>query len=102
MIIAVIGDYESPKYQELLQCVKIYKPEEHVLDLSRHQSVNWKKMLDARFADIETAHQVVISNDWDNNIDTKRDITQAQFLHKETFIYRDGQFLPFPEYAHKL
>ena len=102
MVIVVIGDYESPKYQELLQLVKIYKPEEEVIDLSRHQNLNPSIMRVSRFADIETAHQVVISNDWDNNIDTKRDITQAQFLHKETFIYRDGQFLPFPEFAHKL
>jgi len=102
MIIAVIGEYDSPNYQELLQRVKIAKPEEHVLDLSRHQSVNWKKMLDGRFADIGIAHQVVICSDWRIHFDAKRDITQAQLLNKEIFIDREGQFLQFPEHAHMI
>lgn len=102
MIIAVIGDYESPEYKDLVQRVKISQPEEHVLDLGRHKSFNWKKLLDARFADIETAHQVIICSDWRNHFDAKRDITQAQLLNKEIFIDRDGQFLQFPENANRL
>ena len=53
MKVAVIGDYESPEYKELLQRVKILKPEEEVLDLSRHQKSSWNKMLESRFSDIK-------------------------------------------------
>ncbi len=102
MKIAVIGDYESPEYKELLQRVKILKPDEQVLDLSRHQKSSWSKMLESRFADIRNAQQVVISDDWESHFDAKRDITQAQSLNKECFIDQGGRFLPFPEYARRL
>lgn len=101
MKVAVIGDYQSPEYKELLQRVKILKPEEEVLDLSRHQKSSWSKMLEARFADINSSYQVIISDDWDSHFDTKRDITHAQSLGKECFIDRGGQFLLFPQYAGK-
>ncbi len=102
MIVVVIGDYESPEYLDLLQRVKILQPEESVLDLSLHHFPTWKQSMDARFADIESAHRVIICNDWRKHFDVKRDITQAQLLNKEIFIERDGQFLPFPEHAHQI
>jgi hypothetical protein len=102
MKIAVIGEYESPAYKDLLLRVKIIKPEEEVLDLSRHHNSCWSKMLESRFGDIRNAHLVVISVDWHNHFDAKRDITYAQSLNKECFIDFHGQFLPFPEFAQKL
>jgi hypothetical protein len=99
MRIAVIGDYQSPEYKELLKRIKILKPDEQVLDLSGHQKSSRTKMPEARLVDIKNAHQIVISGDWDNHPDAKSDITHAQSLGKECFIDRDGQFLPFPEYA---
>jgi len=102
MKIAVIGDYQSPEYTELLQRVRIIKSDEEVLDLSRHQKSSWNKMKESRFADIKNAHQVVISDNWHDHLDAKRDITHAQSLNKECFIEHGGQFLPFPEYARKL
>ncbi len=102
MKIAVIGDYESRAYKDLLQRVKIIKPEEDVIDLSRHQNGSWSKMMESRFGDIRSALLVVISDDWHNHLDAKRDITYAQSLNKECFINHHGQFLPFPEFAQKL
>ena len=97
-IIAVIGDYESPKYKTLLQDVKRLKPEEEVLDLSRHKG-SWSNQLDKRFTDISNADCVVISADWHKHFDAKRDITHAQSKHKDCFVEREGQFLPFPEHS---
>lgn len=101
MKVAVIGDYESPAYKELLQRVRILMPDEEVLDLSRHQKTSWNRRLENRFADIKNALQVIISDDWDDHFDAKRDITHAQSLKKDCFIDRNGQFLPFPEYARR-
>lgn len=102
MKVAVIGDYESQEYKELLQRVRILKPEEEVLDLSRHQKSSWNKKLESRFSDIKNAHQIVISDDWHDHLEAKRDITHAQSLNKECFIDQNGQFLPFPEFARKI
>jgi hypothetical protein len=102
MKIAVIGDYQSPEYKELFQRVTILKPDEEVLDLSRHQKGSWNKLLENRFADIKNAHQIVISDNWHDHLEAKRDITHAQSLNKECFIEHGGQFLPFPEYARKI
>ena len=101
MNIAVIGDYESPTYIDMVQRVKILNPEEVVSDLSRHKTGGWKKMLESRFTDIVNSHRIVISHDWNDHLDAKRDITHAQLLNKECFIERDGQFRPFPEYAER-
>ena len=101
MKIAVIGDYESSTYKDIVQRVKILNPEEDVLDLSKHKTGGWKKMLESRFKDIGNAQQIAISHDWHNHLDAKRDITHAQSLNKECFIERDGQFRPFPEYAER-
>ena len=102
MRIAVIGDYESQTYKALVQRVRIARPEEDVIDLSGHQTGSWKKMQNVRFTEIGSAHQVVISDVWHNHFDAKKDITHAQSLNKECFIDRDGQFLPFPEYAERI
>jgi hypothetical protein len=102
MKVAVIGDYESPEYQVWLQRVRILKSDEEVLDLSRYQKSSGNKMKEYRFADIKSAHQIVISDDGHDHLEAKRDITHAQWLNKECFIEHGGQFLPFPEYARKL
>ena len=99
MRIAVIGDYQSPEYRELLRRIRILKSEEQVLDLSVHQKSSTTRMSEARLVDIKNAHQIVISGDWDNHPNAKSDIAHAQSLGKECFIDRDGQILPFPEYA---
>lgn len=102
MIIAVIGDYRLPEYKTLLQRVKMAKPEETVLDLSRHPKSTFEKELSLRYADIGNAHLVVIGRNYDD-FAPRRDITQAQHLHKECLIETiDGQFRPFPEYANKI
>ena len=102
MRISVIGDYSLPEYKELLQIVKMAKPEEKVIDLSRHQSLSWDKMRKSRFEDITGSHLVVIGADFRNSVEARRDITHAQNLSKECKIYREGQFLPFPQYAQKI
>jgi hypothetical protein len=98
MNIAVIGDYKSPKYLDLLMKVKIMQPDEQVFDLSRHKDGDWSKLLSERFSDISNAHRVFISSDWCNHFDAKRDITYAQSLHKECFIECDGKFLPLEQF----
>ena len=102
MVISVIGDYDSPEYKELLQKVKMAKPEEKVMDLSRHQSLSWDRMRKSRFEDITNSHLVVIGSDFRNSVEARRDITHAQNISKDCKIYRDGQFLPFPEYADRI
>jgi hypothetical protein len=96
MNIAVIGDYTSPKYKDLLQLVKCHKPEETLFDLSRHQTGTWVQLMNKRFADISNSHMVLIGQGWKTNFDMKRDITQAQALHKECLVESDGKFIPFP------
>lgn len=102
MNIAVIGDYQSPQYNNLLQKIRMARPEEQILDLSSHQTGSWKKMCNARFEDIFRSHQVIIGNGWRTNIDARRDITYAQELKKECLIEIDGTFRPFPEYAREI
>lgn len=102
MIIAVIGDYGSQEYSELVGRIRMVKPEEIVIDLSKHNSGSWIKDMRSRFRDIGNSHQLVISRHWQDYLEAKRDITHALSLHKECFIERDGQFLPFPQYAEKI
>lgn len=101
MIIAVIGDYESPKYRDFLKTVKTAKPEETILDLSRHTHKDWAKMKSARFTDINNAHMVVLSADYNEKFEPRNDVHHAMSLKKEDFmyIYNEGQFRPFPQYA---
>ncbi len=102
MKIAVIGDYASPGYKDLLLKVKIAFPEEEVMDLSRHDQTVWAKQLNARFTDISAASLVIIGKDWTRSFDAKRDITHAQSLHKDCLIEREEAFRPFPEYAESI
>lgn len=95
MNIAVIGDYGSPEYRDLLIKVAIMQPEEKIFDLSVHNKGTWKEMLQARLVDIGNAHMVIICDDWHSHFDAKRDITHAQSLRKELFIECDGKFIPF-------
>lgn len=102
MDIAVIGDYDSPEYRDLLMKVKIMQPDENIIDLSRHKGGDWSKLLNARFTDIGNAHRVIICSNWRNLFDAKRDITHAQSLHKECFIECDGKFLPLEQCASRI
>lgn len=101
MQIAVIGDYDSQEYLEFLNKVKTAFPEERVRDLSvnRGSILNTRKY---RQLEIESSHQVIISPYWKNNIEARWDVPYAQETGKECFIYRDGRFMPFPEYAPEL
>lgn len=97
MNISVIGDYSSPKkYQELLETVKSYKPDENVLDLSRHKKGEWAKILLKRAKDITDSHLIVLACDWHDHFDCRMDQKTSRELHKEIMIEVDGHFLPFP------
>jgi hypothetical protein len=100
--IAVIGDYESPFYHDFVARIKMVKPEEDVLDLSKHKSGSWKKILDARFEDIFSSHLVVIAANFRTSLNARRDITYAQQIGRECLIENDGRLLPFPEYAREI
>lgn len=103
MIIAVIGNYELPQYKEFLKKVQSAKPEEDILDLSRHPGYNWSKKLKARFEDICSSHQVIISNDYLDSLDARRDVTYAQERKRDCMIYTsNGEFRPFPQYAERI
>jgi hypothetical protein len=97
MLIAVIGDYLSPNYKTLLENVKRLKPDEQILDLSRHHHVTWKREKDERYKDIENADEVVIGADWPRHFDAKLDITYAQSKYKDCYVEYEGRFLPFPD-----
>lgn len=101
MIIAVIGDYASSKYKDFLKTVKTAKPEETILDLSRHTHKDWSKLKHAHFTDISNAHLVVLSADYKENFESRNDVHHAMSFEKEDFmyIYTDGKFRPFPEHA---
>lgn len=102
MRIAVIGDYKSPGYIDLLMKVTIFIEDVFVLDLSKHNTGSWTDMRDARWADIESAHQVIVCNDWlDQNIDVKVDIQKARCLGKELLVFYDGYLIPLQLYAYK-
>ncbi len=99
MHIAVIGDYESPQYKNFLKKVKLAKPEDTIIDLSRHPGYNWGKKLKARFDDISESHLVIIHPDYENSLDSRRDVTYAMDRKRDCMIYLDGVFRPFTEYA---
>lgn len=99
MNIAVIGDYESPGYQSFIEKIKLLKPEDNVLDLSRHPGYNWGIKCKARFDDISESHLVIIHPNYENQLDSRRDASYAMERKRECLIYLDGVFHPFPEYA---
>lgn len=100
MDIAVIGNYKSKKYQELLKMVRNLKPDDRVIDLSRHQSTAWGKQLHDRYTDIGNAHIVIISEDWRDHFETRNDLTHAQKLHKELYLEYEQRFIPFPTHTY--
>jgi hypothetical protein len=95
MIIAVVGDYTSPDYKDLLLRVKIAFPEEKVLDLSRHEQRNDQLRKRARSTDIEDSHHVILGNNWRGSFDARNDINCAHQNHKEIFVEMDGAFRPY-------
>ena len=99
MIVAVIGDYESPEYKELLQFVGQTMAEETILDLSRHQSKRWEKLIEKRKQDIADAHKVVVCERWreDKLIDVKVDLGNALTLNKDILQKKGEKLIPFTE-----
>ena len=103
MRIAVIGDYESREYRNLILTLKAYKePDDYVLDLSRHKEGSWTDMRDARWLDIDSAHQVILSDDCKNRkLDVMVDIDKALKLGKELVFFHDGETTPSKDYAYR-
>ncbi|MEI7526968.1 MAG: hypothetical protein WCJ95_21650 [Mariniphaga sp.] len=100
MIIAVLADYESaPVYNKFMQLVEICFRDECRLDLSRHQGNDWKKRDLARVKDIEEAHLVIVCSGWQNNMDVRHDLWEAQRRKKEIYIEFNGTFVPFNTYT---
>ena len=101
MRVAVINNYDSDYYKVFLQIVKIAKPEENILDLSKYNSRNYNKNKSDRHLEIDSAHQVIIGNNWLENIDARDDITFAMSQKKDIYAYVDGRFYPWDEYCAK-
>lgn len=99
MRVAVIGDYGTPEYKELLQRVRIAFSEEYIIDMSRHLQSSWKDRLELRILDMDSAHLVIVCSKWDHSVDVKRDITEAQKINRDLVIEHDGRFIPFTHYA---
>lgn len=94
MKIAVIGDYESTEYGDLLALTRLYYPDETILDLSRHHLESWTEDRNARAMDIETADLVLLSRNFRENHDCMIDLTNAHKYHKEILIENQGGFMP--------
>ena len=99
MRVAVIGDYGKPEYKELLERVRIAFSEEYIIDMSRHQQSDWKDRLELRILDMDSAHLVIVCSKWDNCVDVKRDITEAQKINRDLVIEHEGRFIPFTQYT---
>jgi len=99
MKVAVIGDYESTEYKELLKFVTLNMPEEKIIDLSRHQSKKWERLIEKRLQDITDAHQVVVCEQWreDRLIDVKVDLGNALELNKDILQKKGEKLIPFNE-----
>jgi len=94
MKISVIANYESVSFRVLLERVRCFFPEEDVLDLSRHQGNDWKKIDQNRIIDISGSSLVIVCQDWKNHIDVVHDLTEAQKRGKDILIEVDGGFVP--------
>lgn len=92
MNIAVIGDYESPQYQELLQIVKIAFPDDNILDLSTHQKGDYKAREKARQNLIKGAFMFIYDHKWEESTEIRQDITYAQKAGLDGYLYAAGQF----------
>lgn len=99
MNIAVIGDYDSSYYPVFLEIVKLSKPEEDIIDLSKHRSDNPIEYRKDRQYEIDSSHQVVISTDWRDSIEARKDITVSMSANKEMFAYVDSRFIPWELYC---
>jgi hypothetical protein len=92
MKIAVIGDYTSPQYHDLLQIVRMHFPDDKILDLSVHQQADFKKRERSRQEDIKTAHLFVYDYKWENSTEIRQDITYAQRAGLDQYFYNAGKF----------
>lgn len=101
MRIAVIGDYESPDYKDLLLKVKVIMPDEYILDLSRHKGT-YMEMRDARWADIDSAHHVAVCEHWmEKKSDVRRDIDKAKNSDKSMLFFQDGKLTTNHDFAYR-
>lgn len=104
MKVAVIGEYESPDYSQKVKAVELLYPEDTILDLGRHTSKNWQKLLNLKFQDIENAHIVVnvcVNFTDDNKIDVKIDLGQAENRSKDMYqLTSEGKIVPFGKNFH--
>ena len=100
MKIAVIGDYNSPQYQTLLQIVKMHFPGDTIVDLSVHQNADYKKREKARQVEIKASHLFIFDSKWDESVEIRQDITFAQQSGKDSYFYSAGKFLSFPCIQH--
>jgi len=95
MRVAVIGDYETPGYKELLQSVSFVMAEDEVLDLSRHESTDHKERQTARWDDIENSRMVIVDSRWkEYSFDARWDINRALHLNKNFSFHHNGVIRP--------
>lgn len=92
MNIAVIGDYASLQYKDLLQIVKMNFPEDTILDLSIHKTGDYKTREKARQKEIKSAFMFVFDYKWENSTEIRQDITYAQQAGLDGYLYSAGQF----------
>jgi len=98
MKIALIGDYLSIEYKSELGVLRSELRDDHIEDLGRHNTGNWKKDFDRRCADIDDSRQVIVLHDWSYYFDAKADITYSQKMKKEMFVLFDGKLFPWDVY----
>jgi hypothetical protein len=89
MIIAVIGEYGWPRYNQLVKLVQTMRPNDEIVDLSKHQSPNWTISLDKRSTDIKNSDIVVISRNYKDVYDGRRDFHLVLQIRK-TYVFEDG------------
>ena len=94
MNIAVIGDYESPQYKDLLRIVGMHFPEDRILDLSKHNTGDYKTRELARQKVIKSAFMFVYDYKWEDSTEIRQDITYSQQAGLDGYLYRNGQFIP--------
>jgi len=92
MNIAVIGDYESLQYKDLLQTVKMHFPADKVLDLSLIKCADEKRAEKLRQEEIKTCIIFIYDYKWEYDLKIRRDISYALMVGKDPYFYSAGKF----------